>query len=117
MLGKIQIAGMEFYAHHGCFEEERKVGTRFKVDVVFYCDVEKAAQKDDLSRTVNYQEVYLLVKEVMQESCNLLETLACKILRLLQKNYPVISKAAVTVYKMNPPLGGQTAFTSVTVEE
>jgi len=36
MNSKILLSGMEFYAHHGCFKEERQVGAHFKVDLVFY---------------------------------------------------------------------------------
>ncbi len=28
----ISIEKMEFYSYHGCFEEERKIGTWFNVD-------------------------------------------------------------------------------------
>lgn len=116
MEGKIQISGMEFYAHHGCFEEERLVGTNFKVDVTIYCDILEAAQQDDLQQTVNYQQVYALVKEVMQEPVKLLETLAYKIICSLKLNFSSIAKLSVTVYKMNPPIGGPTQWTAVTIE-
>lgn len=33
---------MEFYAHHGCFEEERKVGTWFQVDLEMMVDTANA---------------------------------------------------------------------------
>lgn len=116
MQGKIQVTGMEFYAHHGCFEEERLVGTNFKVDVTLFCDVSEAAQQDDLQKTVNYQQVYVLVKEVMQEPVKLLETLAYKIICSLKENFRNIEKLSVTVYKKNPPLGGPVQWTSVTIE-
>ena len=30
----ISIEKMEFYSYHGCFEEERKIGTWFNVDLM-----------------------------------------------------------------------------------
>ena len=107
MNSTIRLSGMEFYAHHGCFEEERRVGTSFKVDLVLEYDASLAAQTDNVVYAVNYQTVYSDVKEVMKEPVNLLETLCHKILSILKKNYPQVVHAGVTVYKMNPALGGK----------
>jgi len=105
---------MEFYAHHGCFAEERIVGTCFKVDLVLEYDAKQAAQTDNVDYAVNYQAVYLDIKEVMKEPVNLLETLCQKILVILKKNYPQIVSAEVTVHKMNPALGGKVEAVSAT---
>ena len=32
-LTTIFLTGMRFYAYHGCFEEEQKIGTHFIADV------------------------------------------------------------------------------------
>jgi len=98
---------MEFYAHHGCFKEERLVGTHFKVDLVLEYDATQAVATDDIAQTVNYQSVYLDVKEIMQVPVNLLETLCQKILSVLKEKYPKILSAEVTVHKINPALGGK----------
>lgn len=117
MLSKISLVGMEFYAHHGCFEEEKLVGTRFKVDVHIFCDVTEAVETDDLNKTVNYQRVHAMVKEVMDESVDIIETLAYRIIQILKKEFDIIQKVEVTVYKLNPVIGGKTAWASVTMEE
>ena len=104
---------MEFYAHHGCFEEERRVGTHFKVDLILEYDATQAAQTDDIARAVNYQAVYLEVKEIMQHPVNLLETLCRKISLMLKEKFPQIVHAEVTVHKMNPALGGKVGAVSV----
>jgi len=114
MNSKIRLSGMEFYAHHGCFEEERQVGTHFKVDLVLEYDATQAAQTDDISQAVNYQTVYLEVKEIVQYPVNLLETLCQNILLMLKEKFPQIISAEVTVHKMNPALGGKIGAVSVT---
>jgi dihydroneopterin aldolase len=111
---KILLSGMEFYAHHGCFKEERKVGAYFKIDLVLEYDATLAAQTDDITQTVNYQTVYLEVKEIMQYPVNLLETLCQKILNIIKKEYPQVTHAEVTVHKMNPALGGKVAAVEIT---
>ncbi|MDR0207258.1 MAG: dihydroneopterin aldolase [Bacteroidales bacterium] len=115
MISKIHLSGMEFFAHHGCFEEERLVGTHFKVDVVFDCDTSRAAQTDDLFHTINYQTVYSAIAEIMQHPVNLLETLCYRILSALTQKFPEMINPKVTVYKINPSLGGIVAFVSVTL--
>ena len=114
MNSKIRLSGMEFYAHHGCFAEERQVGTHFKVDLVLEYDAIQAAQTDDISQAVNYQTVYLEVKEIVQYPVNLLETLCQNILLMLKEKFPQIISAEVTVHKMNPALGGKIGAVSVT---
>ena len=64
----IRLEGMHFYAHHGCFEEERVIGTRFIVDVALCVDTTLAEHSDSLDDTVNYAEVYQVVKKEMQIS-------------------------------------------------
>jgi len=113
MSSKIHLSGMEFYAHHGCFAEERQVGTHFKVDLVLEYDATQAAETDDINQAVNYQAVYLDVKEIMKHPVNLLETVCKKILLMIKEKYPQVIHAEVTVCKMNPALGGKVAAVSV----
>ena len=107
---------MEFYAYHGCFVEEKIIGTRFKVDVVLYGDFTAAAKEDDLQKTVNYQSVYKDIETVMKQPVNILETLAFKISEVLTKNYIQLDKVKVTVYKLNPALGGKTEWVAASFE-
>ena len=113
MNSKIYLSGMEFYAHHGCFEEERQVGTHFKVDLVLEYDAMQAAIMDNIDDAVNYQTVYLEIKTIMQQPVNLLETLCLKILSMLKEKFPQVIHAEVTVHKMNPALGGKVGAVSV----
>jgi dihydroneopterin aldolase len=61
----ITIEGMEFFAYHGCFKEEQIIGTKFLVDLYIESDTIEAEETDKLSKTINYQTVYLLVKKEM----------------------------------------------------
>jgi dihydroneopterin aldolase len=110
---KICLSGMEFYAHHGCFKEERQVGTHFKVDLVLEYDASQAVKRDDVTFAVNYQSVFLDVKEVMNQPVNLLETLCQRILHMLTEKYPQVIHSEVYVHKINPALGGKVAEVAV----
>lgn len=114
-MGVIEIEGMEFYAYHGHFPAEQVVGNRFIVDLTLFTDCSKAAKSDDLTDALNYQTVYLIVKEEMQIKSHLLEHVAGRILNRLENNFESIEKAKVKISKLNPPMGGQIEKVSVTL--
>lgn len=96
---------MKFYAYHGCFKEEAIVGMHFSVDLVMYTDTSKPQKSDNLEDTVDYQSVYLMVKEQMETRSNLLEHVLQRILTELHKKFPEVKHAEATLHKLNPPLG------------
>lgn len=115
-MSTISLENMEFYAYHGCFEEEQIIGTRFLIDLFLETDTTDAENTDKLSATVNYQEVYLLIKDEMDKNSHLLEHVARRILDRIRASFPQVSSARVKVSKMNPPLGGKLERVSLTIE-
>lgn len=113
-MARIAINGMRFYAHHGCFEQERAIGTHFMVDLQFDTDTAKAEVSDSICDTVSYLDVYQVVKREMQQPSNLLEHVARRIGERVLGEFADVVSVTVKVYKMNPPLGGQ--MDSVSVE-
>lgn len=105
---------MRFYAFHGCFEEEQKIGTHFTVDVAFETDTSRAQRSDSISDTVSYLDVYHTVKREMSIPSHLLEHVGDRICAAILNEYPTVDSVRTRVSKMNPPLGGQ--LESVTVE-
>ena len=74
---KIQLNGMRFYGFHGVDAAEQSLGQVFVVDVEILCDLGTSAISDDISDTINYSEVYALVRETVQgTSHNLIERVA-----------------------------------------
>lgn len=108
---------MEFYAYHGCFKEEQIIGTRFLVDLYLETNTRKAENSDDLNDTVNYQEVYLLVKQEMEVKSKLLEHVGRRILKTVKGRFPEIESATIKISKMNPPLGGKMKSVSLSLQE
>lgn len=106
---------MEFYAYHGCFREEQIIGTRFLVDLYLEADTENAENSDELADTVNYQEVYLLVKAEMEIKSKLLEHVGRRILKAIKRDFPKVESATIKISKMNPPLGGKMKNVSLTM--
>lgn len=113
-MDKIFFDGMAFYAYHGVFPEENRLGQRFLVDLELGLHFKAAAETDDLRQTVNYAEVYEAVKvEVEGESHALLETLAERIADRLLTGFP-LEEVKVRVTKPDPPIPGH--YRSVGVE-
>ena len=116
-MGILALHDMEFFAHHGCFEEEQCTGTYFSVDVSIETNMDKPAQSDNLDDAVNYQYLYDLVRCEMQTSSKLLEHVAARILQSLHRHVKNIGTATVTIRKLNPPLGGKLGCSAVTLKQ
>lgn len=110
----ITIKDMRFYAHHGCFEQERAIGTHFRVDLSFTTDTKKAEVSDNIADTVSYLDVYQVVKAEMMKTSHLLEHVARRVGEKVLADFPAVESVTVKVSKLNPPLGGQ--MDSVSVE-
>lgn len=114
-MGQIELEGMEFYACHGYYPSEKKIGAKFIVNLTITTDCEKAGRSDKLEDTLNYQKAYQLVKEEMAITSDLLEHVATRILDRLYHEIPEIKQAKVKISKMNPPMGGQIEKVSFTL--
>ena len=115
-MGLIQIEGMEFYAYHGHFEEERIVGNDFIIDLTFETNLKPAAESDDIVDAVNYQEIYNIIKEEMKIKSALLENIADRIIDAIYVEFPdEVECVKVKVSKMNPPLNGKIRNVSITM--
>ena len=109
----IRIEGMAFYAHHGCFDTEQTIGTRFRVDVVLRVDTSRAELSDSLDDTVNYADVYSVTKREMEQPSHLLEHVAHRIAAAILEAFSMVQQVEVKVSKLNPPLGGKMDAVSV----
>ncbi|MCI1779210.1 MAG: dihydroneopterin aldolase [Bacteroidales bacterium] len=106
-MSRIELKDMEFFARHGCFEQERRIGNNFMVDFWYESDFSTAAHSDDINDAINYQDVYTIIKEQMNIPSSLLENVAFRILSAVRKKFPAIRDAGVSIDKINPPLGGK----------
>lgn len=112
-MAQIALENMEFFAYHGCFSEEQIIGTRFIIDLWIETDTTEAEHTDKITQTINYQDVYFLVKEQMIIKSKLLEHVGRRILDALTEKFPDVISARIKVSKMNPPLGGKVGCVSI----
>lgn len=107
MTDRICLNEMVFYGYHGVLPEERALGQRYVVDVEIGSDLQEAGQADDLSRTVNYVEVYRTVEGILTgPSCQLIETLAERIAAEILQRFDRVDCVEVRVRKPAPPIPG-----------
>ncbi|MCE5178308.1 MAG: dihydroneopterin aldolase [Porphyromonadaceae bacterium] len=103
----IELTNMRFYAYHGVLPQERETGNVFIVNITLEADLAAACESDDVYDTINYANVFSLVKKEMEQPSNLLEHVAGRIIESLIAEFPQISIVRVSVAKMNPPVDGE----------
>lgn len=106
MRGKIILKGMQFHAFHGLYEEERKKGNNFSVDISLETDLKKNTLSDNNEGLLDYSVVYEIIREEMGQPRLLLEALAFSILERLRTQFQQAIKIQLRVAKYNPPIGG-----------
>lgn len=102
----IRLSGMLFFGRHGARAEERSLGRQFEVDVEVHADLSKARRSDRLADTIDYGQVYAVVREVMEgPSRNLLERLADEAASRILERFPA-EAVRVRVKKPRLPIHG-----------
>jgi len=105
-LTKIRINNAKFFSYHGVLEYEKEFGNEFEADIEMDCDIPDLSLSDDLRQTVNYLEVYNLVRSLfMEEKFNLIETLNILICKTILEKFPLVNTVEVRIRKPNAPLG------------
>lgn len=113
---RILLEGMVFIGHHGALEAERQLGQRFVVDVELTLDLAPAGTSDDLSRTVDYGEVYEQVRAIVEgPPCTLIETVAQRIAAAVLGDHPTVEAVRVKVAKPEVRLGTVLAGSAVQI--
>ena len=103
----IQLHNLEFYAYHGLLPQERVVGGHYRVDVELSLTPPlRALTEDVIDDTVNYAEVYALIRQQMEQPVNLLEHLVHRITHGLYAQFPQIQAVKLSVTKVTPPISG-----------
>jgi 7,8-dihydroneopterin aldolase/epimerase/oxygenase len=105
-MGIISLEGIEFFAYHGYYDEEQKIGAKYSIDISVEADFDQAARKDELAFTVNYENLYRIIKEEVKIPSKLLENIARRILDRVFNEFPVIERVEISISKFNPPVGG-----------
>jgi 7,8-dihydroneopterin aldolase/epimerase/oxygenase len=112
---KIGIKDVQFFAFHGYYEEERKFGNNFVLNM----EVTVADDSfifEDLNSTINYADLFLICKIQMDKTKLLIESVATSILSEVKLKWPHILAAKIRIDKLGPQLGGVLSSSFVELE-
>ncbi|WP_137845762.1 dihydroneopterin aldolase [Microbacterium sp. 2FI] len=113
---QITLTGLRVFGHHGVYDDERRVGQYFVVDVTLHLDTRPAATSDDVADTVHYGELAeRLAAIVAGEPVDLLETLAQRLADAVLADRRV-ERTRVTVHKPDAPIPLTFADVAVSIE-
>ncbi|MCG7260927.1 dihydroneopterin aldolase [Corynebacterium aurimucosum] len=103
MADRIELTGLECFGYHGVFEEEKKTGQPFIVDVT--CWLDTAGIEDDLSRTVNYAELADVTANIVEgPSRDLIETVAEEVAETAMQRFEILHAIEVSIHKPKAPI-------------
>ena len=99
----IELKSLRFFAEHGMYQEEMKVGNDFEVDVTIGTRSPKKTITS-IEQTINYVEVYRIIQEEFRDRKLLLETCAMNIAEKIHEQFTEIESLTVCIRKLNPPI-------------
>lgn len=112
---EVALHGAEFFARHGYYAEEQLTGNKFVVDVEVGFNPANNLHNDELSNTLNYEQLYIIVCEEMRITRQLLETVVQAIVDRIKTEFEFAETIKVRLKKLNPPLKGRVEASSVTI--
>jgi dihydroneopterin aldolase len=112
----IELKQLRFFAHHGLYQEERKTGNEFEVNISMQikANPQKVHTIDD---TADYGVVFDITKKVMQKTEDLLETVTMNIADEIHNRFITLSSIRVTIIKLHAPVAGLSGQVGVTFEK
>ena len=98
----IRLNKLLFFAYHGVHAEETIVGGEFEVSAqITFADTKKV---EALADTLNYVNLYEIIKDHFSKPVPLLETLAQNISEEIYKVDDRITSINITIDKLNAPI-------------
>ncbi|MBC7399908.1 MAG: dihydroneopterin aldolase [Mucilaginibacter sp.] len=111
----VALHGAEFFAYHGFYPEEQKLGCCFIVDIEVEFTPTGDMNGDEISNTVNYEQLHNIACEEMKLTKKLIETVAEAIMNRIKDQYNLVDSIKLTVMKKNPPLSTKVAYSAVSL--
>ena len=94
----VKLNDLKFNAIHGLHEHEKTNPQKFEIDIEVSYPGKNC--NDDLQKTINYEILYSIAENIiMNNSFNLIETIAEKIIKKIFKSYPNVYSVKVNVRK------------------
>lgn len=115
MADRITLTGLRVRGFHGVFDDERRSGQDFVVDITLWLDLTEAVAGDDLTATVHYGELAQLAAGIVAgPPRDLIEAVAGEIADTVMATYAPHA-VEVTVHKPSAPIPLDFQDVSVTI--
>ena len=112
MFQTIKISNLLINAKHGVYDTEKQNSQRFIIDCSVL--VHRDTFNDELNSTINYADCCdLIANFTLNNSFNLIETLADKLCLAILKKYDLAKEVSVTVKKPDAPLDYKLKYVAV----
>ena len=101
----IHLHNVLFYAYHGVHEEEKVLGNEYELSagLTFHEETEAI---HSIGQTIDYVEVYKIIKKRMDIPSPLLETIIMDIGNLIKIRFDNITSISIHLKKNHPPVSG-----------
>ncbi len=101
----VHLHNLQFNSFHGIHEEEKILGNEYLVDasVEFH---EETSVITSIQDTIDYVDIYNIIKEKMSVPTPLLETVVMEIGNKIHNEFPQLRSINISVRKMYPPIEG-----------
>jgi len=99
----VELNNIILQGHHGVYEEERKLVNTFEVSLSVSYD-EKNTVFEGIGSTINYVELYDIVKQKMHAPGLLLEKICQGIIAKIKNQYAEVKEVRISIYKIQAPM-------------
>ena len=113
---RISLDKLVFSGYHGLYAEEKKLGNTYIVDVLIDFTAKKSII-DNLEQTIDYVQVYALIKKWMEIPTPLLETLVGNMADDILNTEVLAEKVMVKITKQHLPIAEFEGTASVSIEK
>ncbi len=111
----IHMHHLIFHSFHGIFEEEKILGNDFEVNVDVSIDGQERIST--LGQSVDYVQLYSIIKSVMEEPTPLLETVVYDLAERVRLFDEKIKSVHINIKKLHPPIGSFQGAVSISFNQ
>ncbi len=99
---KIHLKDIRLYGYHGVHPLEKQVGIEFIIDINIIIHRNQATFL--LTDTIDYESIFLLLKEEFIKTESLLENLANRIIHRIHTDFPSTQAVDISIMKVGAPI-------------
>ena len=112
----VELQNIRMHGFHGVFEGEKKTGSLYEINIKVNYE-EGKADFNDLKQTINYSELFGIIKKRMQIPTPLLEKVAERIIGRIKHEYPNATEVILSIFKLQAPIEGIEGKVGVTMHK